>query len=557
MTRSIHVWCLCVTAILLTAFGVGCSEADDDSGGTSDTDVDTDADTDTDADSDTDTDTDGDTDTGPEGPVIPETCEEAAAFPTSVGCEFFVADVDNCGPCDPQPYAVTVSNPQEAQDAVVTLEDGTGTEIYSVTLVPGQLDVINVTCNVGCLAPPCELNIQGSGPGTGFRLAADVPVLAYQWNPYGVGIESTDASLLLPTTSLDGTYVVAAWGEGPGFVYNQLRSQLTVIATEDETQVTFIPSINVPDIGGVGPHAAGVETEPYELDAFDVISLAAEILDEDLTGTVVQADKPVVVFGGHACANVPDTQYGYCDHVEEQILPLAAWGTSAVLARHHPRTYCSESQDLVVWRVIAGADDMRVTFDPPAPTPAGAEYVFAEQGELLQFIAPGDYYIEGLLNDPEDPEQPEASFFAYQVMMGAEYAECGEESFEGFEGDPMMVLAPPAGQYLDRYVFNTDNVFDFWYDHIILVRPAGHEIELDCAGPLPDSLFQAVGASGWEVGRFFVDNPEDDTGCIDGPHAIWSDAQFGLTVAGTAPANSYGYPGGMSVKNINPEPWIE
>jgi len=313
--------------------------------------------------------------------------------------------------------------------------------------------------------------------------------------------------------------------------------------------------VNVPDKNGIGPHPAGVETAPYVLDAGDVIVLSPDLLDDDMTGTVVQATAPVVVFGGHSCANIPTGQYGYCDHVEEQVLPLAAWGTSAVLARHAPRTFCTEEQDLVVWRIIAGTDDMRVTFDPPSP--AGAEHQFAQQGELLEFQAPGDYYVEGVLNNPPDPEAPEAPFLAYQMMMGAEFAKCGVEEFNGFEGDPMMVLSPPAGQYLDRYIFSTDSMFDFAYDHIVVVKKAGATVELDCAGELPESIFAAIGASGWQVGRVFIDTPENDTGCNDGVHGIWGSQPFGLVVAGTAPANSYGYPGGLSLKNINPLPEVE
>jgi hypothetical protein len=549
-----------------------CSGTDRNANGDTDTtsgaDAGEDGSADGDTDTDTDTDTDGDTDTGTGGPVIPSTCEEAASMATSVGCEFFTADLDNCGPtCDPMTYAVVVSNPQQDKDAVVTVTDGTGATLNSKTLTPNQLWVIRMTCSGGkCLAPPAEIDIQGIGLKSAFRVSSDVPILAYQWNPYGVGIQSTDASLLLPTTSLNGTYIAAAWGKGPGAIYAGLRSEIAVVITQDDTHLTFIPSVNVPDKNGVGPHAAGQETAEYVLDAYDVIELSPEFLDKDLTGTVVQADKPVVVFGGHQCANTPNGVYGYCDHVEEEMLPLTAWGTSAVLARHEPRTGCSGDKDVVIWRVIAGADAMTVTFDPPlpsfpsdpdAPPSPGASHAFAQQGDVLEFWASGDHYAEGKLDSPSDPEHPEASFFAYQLMTGSDFQQCGADTVTGFEGDPMMMLAPPAGQYLDRYVFNTDNVFDFDYDHIIVVRKAGATVELDCAGPLPASMFTPVGSTDWEAGRFFIDDPANDTGCKDGAHAIWGDAPFGLSVVGTSPANSYGYPGGLSVRNINPDPEVE
>jgi hypothetical protein len=610
------VWCACESGG--TTFGGADADSDGDADGDADGDSDTDADGDADGDSDTDadgdadgdgdgdsdTDADGDSDGDPDcvdqdsdwwclpfdcddgdpevnpgvpevlgnsvddncngltdeepveepvGPVIPPTCAAAAATPTSVGCEFFTADLDNWDTCDPQTYAIVVSNPHEDQDAVVTLEHGVQGTIYTVTLSPMELHVIDVACASGCQVGAQQIERQGIGVGRGFRLTADVPILAYQWNPYGLELFSTDASLLLPKTSLDGTYIVAAWGTGPGASWQQLRSQVTVVATEDGTHVSFIPSVNVAAMGGVGPFTAGVQTGAYTLNAYDVLAFEAGILDQDVTGTVVLADKPVSVFGGHSCANVPSGAYAACDHVEEQLLPLAAWGTETVLARHAPRQGCSsQPADPVVWRIISGVANMTVTFDPPAPAPAGASYSFSQQGQLLQFIGAGDHFAVGTLNAPPDPQHPEAPFFAYQLMTGTTYGGCA-----GSEGDPMMLLSPPAGQFLDRYVFNTDSVFDFAYDHIVVVRPAGVAVELDCMGQLPDSSFAQVGSSDWEVGRFFIDNPGNTTGCLDGAHVLTAAGQVGLSVVGTSSANSYGYLGGVGVRSINPDPVIE
>jgi hypothetical protein len=273
-----------------------------------------------------------------------------------------------------------------------------------------------------------------------------------------------------------------------------------------------------------------------------------------LTGSVVQADQTVAVFGGNMCGNVPEVTWCCCDHVEEQLLPLGAWGTETVLARHAPKADCTMNDDLVLWRIIAGADNMFVTFDPAAPSPFGSSHHFDQQGDFIQFESAGDHYVEGILEDPPDPEEPAASFFAYQMMSGASYAACGP-SWD--EGDPMMLLSPPAGQYLDRYVFNTDNVFDFDYDHIIVVRQAGVDVDLDCLGVLADAQFDPVGASGWEVGRFFIDDPQNSNACTDGTHFISSAQPFGLSVVGTASYQSYGYLGGVGVRTINPNPVIE
>ncbi len=154
------------------------------------------------------------------------------------------------------------------------------------------------------------------------------------------------------------------------------------------------------------------------------------------------------------------------------------------------------------------------------------------------------------LDEPDEPMHPEAPVFAYQLMTGWEYTMCDDN-----EGDPLTLQAPAAGQYLDRYVFNTDDVFDFDYDHIIVVRRSGSTIELDCAGELEG--FTQVGGTSWEVLRFFIDDPLNTNDCQDGAHVISGDQPFGLSVVDTSYANSYGYLGGVGVRPINPDPIIE
>jgi hypothetical protein len=553
-----------ITAALLLGVA-GCADSKyvtdlEDTGSQSAGDVDTDADGDTDADTDGDTDADTDTDTG--GYTIPTTCAQVENAMTSVGCEFFVADLDNYDDDDMTLYAVVVTNPQESVDAQVTLEDGSGVLLGEYTLEPAELRVIDVTCETGCPALPSEVDHQGIGIKTAYRLTSTVPITAYQWNPYGVDAATNDASLLLPLSSLTGTYIAGCWATGGGTNFYDKVSQVTVIGTEDGTAVTIIPSAPVEDFGGIGPFAVGVESDPLILNAADVLTFATVGLRDDLTGTVVQADKRVVLFGGNPCANVP-VGIAYCDHVEEQIMPLEAWGTSSVLSRPSPRSTCSFEEDLTLWRIIAGTKEMTVFFDPPLADPFGAEHSFAEQGEWIEFYAAKDHFVEGRLDNPPDPGDDEAPFLAYQMMTGASF-DLIEEPWEGpfcnlydLFGDPMMLLSPPAGQFLNRYVFNTDNVFDYAWDEIIVVRPAGVEVELDCLGVLSNTQFSPVGASPWEVGRFYLDDPDVIIPCEDGVHRIWSEQPFGLSVVGTDWCQSYGYLGGVGVRFINPLPIVE
>jgi hypothetical protein len=85
-------------------------------------------------------------------------------------------------------------------------------------------------------APIAAPMIIGTGKGIAFRIRTDVPVVAYEMNPFGGGSAAiTGASLLLPTSAWDTNYVANTaspkTASGPS---------INVIAAEDGTQVTLL-----------------------------------------------------------------------------------------------------------------------------------------------------------------------------------------------------------------------------------------------------------------------------------------------------------------------------
>ena len=80
-----------------------------------------------------------------------------------------------------------------------------------------------------------------------FHLTTDVPVVAYEINPYGGGSAATTASsLLLPTSAWDTNYVLV--NVSPFDVANP---SLNIVAAEDGTQVTMVPTAAVVGGGGI------------------------------------------------------------------------------------------------------------------------------------------------------------------------------------------------------------------------------------------------------------------------------------------------------------------
>src|SRR5205814_2302266 len=114
--------------------------------------------------------------------------------------------------------------------------------------------------------------------------------------------------LAFPLDVIGSNYVVAGYHNGsflPG-------SQFAIVGTQNGTTVTVTPA------NPFGSHAAGV---PYTVvlnqgqvyEAEDMVNG----LGHDLTGTTVVSTRPVAVFGGHKCADVPSSASA-CDNLVEE-----------------------------------------------------------------------------------------------------------------------------------------------------------------------------------------------------------------------------------------------
>ena len=106
---------------------------------------------------------------------------------------------------------------------------------------------------------------------------------------------TTDAFLGLPSDILGTDYVLAAWRN---WSYSWNGTTLAVLATEDGTTVTITPAATTDS------RTAGVPFD-VSLDAGQVYQLIPHNAGIDLTGSEITSDKPVTVFGGNLCANIP------------------------------------------------------------------------------------------------------------------------------------------------------------------------------------------------------------------------------------------------------------
>ncbi len=469
-------------------------------------------------------------------------CEIASTSPTSVGCEFLAIRVrSGNGEEDLAEFydAVLVGNPDD-KTAEVQLyftpnasyqEEPLGEPVVLATGESHIFELDNSTIK----------GFSAIRTGGVYRVKSDVPVIAYLHSPLK-NSESNDSSMLLPVKSLRQDYVVASYPgladpNNPKF-YRGRPSFFNVIALEDETSVSWTPPVTTAGNGLTPAKVLAFETGTVKLNHYEVMQIGASTLNpdntqntdykkHDISGTIIHADKPIWVLSGTACANVPFESLGYCNHLQEQMIPIEYWGTKYVGA-HSPL----RANELHYWRVYAGEDGVSVTTDPSQP---GTPFTLMKRGDFKDLpIKSGTSF----------------TFSGTGPFMPVQYLASHKSA--GNIGDPAMYQTIPIEQYLKRYVFVTGVAYTSNYAQ--LVRVDGSAPIFLNGVEVPEDAYYLINSVGlrYRVADFPLEPGDEPKFYV----AESADA-FSLSVigyvgkAGDGSGSAYAYPGGMALKKLN------
>jgi len=495
------------------------------------------------------------------------TCQNACAVAQSnhrsVGCDYYATELESLEPtyCFAAFVANTWTSPAHIgveyngttlnPATFASLPSGTGTSITYGAYDPnagipaGSVAIVFLAGTQGA-APNCPIapaeapvGIAGTALGSSFHITTDVPVVAYQINPYGGGsVAVTGASLLIPTSAWDTNYVAVEVSP-----FDIANPSFNLISATDGTMVTLTPNAAV--TGGTGVPAGNAGSSI-------VINLnkgqQAQISQTtELTGSIVTSNQPVGLMAGQACMRMP-TGTTYCDHGEQMVPPVKAMGAEYVGVMYRPRV-ASETQTF--WRLVGAVDGTTLTYSSAVGGPATLA-----KGQAVTFETGTPFTVSS-----QDAMHP---FMLFTYMTSSGFVSDGY-------GDPDFVYDVPPAQFLSDYVFFTDPTYP--ETDLVVIRATGsdgqfHDVTLDCAGAL--SGWQSVGNYQWARADLSTGNFTNVGSCSNGRHEIKSDAPFGLQVWGwgtpltgclsgppcpsgqTFTSNvSYGYPGGMNVSQIN------
>lgn len=458
-------------------------------------------------------------------------CEKMAVVPSSEGCSFFTTGMLQAMSDNQPPDAIIVANPNTELSATIQLSfvpEGSNQE----ELVEGPIELMPGD-SYEFLLPP-EQTLYGITTsvfrsGLVHHVTSNLPIVAYLHSPYE-GNETNESSMLLPENVLTGNYVV--YGHKPF----SPPSYFVVIAVENQTTVRWTPTFQTAGDALPLDFVEANTTGEQLLNRFDNMLIMNSALgepprcDQDLSGTVIEADKPIWVVSATRAARIP-----YCNHqpvpgcdtiidsncfegsdyLQEQSLPLEFWGREYV-GPHSPL----RGNESHYWRIFAGEDDVTITVDPPQP---GTPINLAKRGEWQELVVPTGTNL---------------LFTSNKVFMPVQYLSGHHDGND--IGSPAMVQMIPTAQFLDRYVFVTGVSYDHHYVQVI--REGSDDVILDGQ---PVGGWAAVGD--WEVTSVEV---------AEGPHSIESEGNFGIIQYGwtklPSPNNTagYAYPGGMKAEVV-------
>ena len=333
------------------------------------------------------------------------TTSVAAPVITSMGTDFYLTLPDHL--CSSTPASCTngvVSNKLIVAGPVAT----TGEVTFNGVVTPFSISA--GAQSVITLDPAVVLTANETVEAKGIHVTALSPVSVHVVSE---NIGSADGYLALPATGLGTSYYVMSY---TSTVFT--GSEFAVAATQDNTTVSITPT------------AAGA-TKPAGV-AFTVLLnsgetyLFANPAHADMTGTLVTADKPVAVFSGHRCANVPSST-GYCDYLVEQLPDVTRWGKT-----HHTSRFSGRTRYTV--RIMASQDGTTFT-----TVPSG----------LVGTLNAGQFADVDLTDAGE--------FVSNNPVLVAQFMRGYADDAAG-KGDPSMVLVTPAEQAMTDSTFGVHGI---------------------------------------------------------------------------------------------------
>lgn len=346
----------------------------------------------------------------------------------------------------------------------------------------------------------------------GIHVTSDVDMSLYLVNQ---SQHSSDASLVLPAKALGYTYYAGSytnkmsWAGNLGWAFDNF---IGVVATEDNTIVTVNPAESLRDASG----SSEIKADQYQItlnrgESYQAVAPGGPMsFSQEVTGTLVTADKPIALFSGSKVAGVADN---YGDHLVEQMPPVTSWGS-----RYHTLPLATRFNG-DTFRIVASQPNTYLTINDT----------------VVARLNSGEFY-ETVINEPA------LIIGSHPILVlqfsNGELFDGGKRPINDHNADPFMVVVPPVEQFLSHYNITTPaDLYSASFVNLIAPRDATDSIRID-GHSVTSSLWVTTADPDFVGAQIPISV---------GQHTISGDQPFGLYVYGFAPFESYGYIGGMAL----------
>jgi len=253
---------------------------------------------------------------------------------------------------------------------------------------------------------------------------------------------SSDSFFALPITVLDNIpYVYYGISVPRTTVHSYLDySSVLIVGTENNTVMTLrvTQSVNI-SVGTTTTNLIPGIDYSFVINRFQTIYVRS--LD-DLTGTKIITDRPVSVFSGHQCGNVP-RHVGYCSYLVEQIPPTIVWGKVF---------YTAPLADRILYtiKILAAYNSTNVNIY----CHNAMEFHTINEGKFINIVLSTREYC---------------GIYSNKKVLVVQFSH-GSDEDNGY-GDPMMTLVPSTNQYLNEFDFSTIQA-SFYTHHVNIIVTA-------------------------------------------------------------------------------------
>ncbi len=452
------------------------------------------------------------------------------------------------------------------QDCEVTIENPFTSYSETVQIAAGQLGLVELYKDGNVLVNNARTAMTANGKicyavnsekvdtcALHVTATADISLFATNYKR-----ATFDATNVIPTTSLLDSYMIQTYtpSDHAGASATQ-GSHFAIIATEDNTQVEYCPTVRTNDYRNYERELSSWGERVYEMypeyekyrnyqlgdtlvspvlkkgEVFYVWTGKADGDDGDLSGTYVKAkdNKKIAVFQGCPHTNIP-YQKKQRDHIFSQAMPTQYWGSTFAITASMNR-----KRDIIRVMALNDGTEVRIngnlvhTFDFNTDK---KQYWEFEIGEPYGSLA------EPLVNGKSCILETSCPCAVHLFMVSQQY-----DGDKNNNGDPAMLWINPIEQQIDQITFATyksDNGTTYHYTNIVTDKP--ELMTLD--GVSISSDFSLIDGS---TTYYFAQKSLGDTAVT---HTLKSNgSNFIAHVYGFTKNESYGYSAGGATKPLS------